>query len=273
MSNVLSDTAQINILQLDGVEIPYQFISPKNCIDDDTVVVFLHDALGSIAQWKSFPKEICEALQLTGLVYEREGYGNASPLKGKREIGYLEDYALKELPLVIEKLIPTKNVILFGHSDGGSIALIFAAEFPDKVKAIITEAAHVFVESITVNGIKAALNIYEKNNQLKEGLSKYHKEKTDSIFYAWANTWLTKDFFKWNIEYFLHKIKSPSLIIQGNQDEYGSPKQVNNIVRKTSAKSIPLMIDNCGHFPHKDQKKMVVQSAKKFIVDEVFKDQ
>lgn len=272
MSKEQSNSDKLRFFTHQQVTLPYQFIAPEKCMDEDIVIVFLHDALGSIEQWKDFPKKLCDATQLRGFVYEREGHGQATPLSKEREIGYLEDYAIQELPQILNAILPDKQFILFGHSDGGSIALLYAAEFPQSVVGVVTEAAHIFVENITVNGIKATLRVYESSSKLKNALRKYHGDQTDNVFYAWAHTWLTADFYKWNMEYFLHKIKAPSLIIQGNQDEYGSPKQVQNIVQKTLGQSTSLMIDQCGHFPHKDQCEKVVDEVKKFIENEILKN-
>lgn len=272
MLNAPSKTKAYKYCEIDGgVSLSYHHVTPSHVFSEDYTVVFLHEGLGSIPQWKNFPQLLCDALQLNGIVYEREGYGNSSPLRSPRDVGYLEDYALEELPQFIEKVVPDKKLILFGHSDGGSIALMYAAEYPNNVAAVITEAAHIFVEFITINGIKAALNEFDRNPKLEMALSKYHGEQTKTLFYAWAKTWLKPDFFRWNIEFFLPKVKAPSLIIQGHQDEYGSPKQVDNIVKKTSGPSKALLLDECGHAPHKEQEKMVIEHTKRFLENELFK--
>lgn len=266
MSNVSSNLSTYNFIDIEGgVSLPYLFLEPAVVKDEDTVIIFLHEGLGSIPQWKDFPQKVCEMLQLRGVVYEREGYGTASPFRSKRGVDYLEKYALEELPQFIDELLPDKNIILFGHSDGGSIALIYASAFPQKVKGIVTEAAHIFVEDITVIGIKKALQTFDQSPKLQEALAKYHGDKTVDLFYAWAKTWLTPEFFKWNIVHDLHKITAPALIIQGYYDEYGSPQQVEIIVEKTTGKAQPLLLKDCGHSPHKDREATVLNETKTFI--------
>ena len=156
------------------------------------------------------------------------------------------------------------NVILFGHSDGGSIALITAGKYPQSISGIITEGAHIFVEDLTLNGIEEAIQLYKKTN-LKFKLEKYHRNKTDEMFWAWASTWTTDEFKNWNIEDFLPKIKCRSLIIQGEEDEYGTLKQVENIVSQTNGQSTQLVIPNVKHTPHKEVPELILQKASEFI--------
>lgn len=227
------------------------------------VILFLHEGLGSIEQWKSFPQELCDELNLPGLIYERQGYGKSSPLDHIRTEAYLENYALKELPAFIKALALKQDLILFGHSDGGSIALIYTGTHSG-VKGVITEAAHVFVEEITINGISPVVHAYETTD-MREKLQKYHGEKTDQIFYAWSNTWPIKQAKKWNIEKYLKNIQVPILAIQGVEDEYGTEAQLDSIVLNSKGKNTKLLIKECGHSPHKDQQEIVLNASVKFI--------
>ena len=156
------------------------------------------------------------------------------------------------------------DAILFGHSDGGSIALIMAGKYPDKIRAIITEGAHIFVEEITISGIEAAIGLYQRTN-LKKKLEKYHGDKTEAMFWAWAATWTTEPFRKWNIEGFLPKILCSSLIIQGEADEYGSLKQVERITTQTNGPSSKLIIPKVKHSPHKEVPEKILTHVGAFI--------
>ncbi len=251
----------IEIIQLQsGIEIYLRTIEGDG---DKPCLVFLHEGLGCTAMWKDFPDRLCRMVNCSGLVYDRTGYGNSSPLCRTRTIHYLHDYALKELPEILERTIPGKPFILIGHSDGGSISLIFGAEKPALLKAIITEAAHVFVEPETLRGILAAVGAYEKGHF--RGLAKYHGAKTDALFRAWADTWRSEWFKFWNIEYVLPSIACPLLVLQGSQDQYGTERQVETIVAKSSGQTTSVLIDKCGHAPHQEQPEKVLQILAEYI--------
>lgn len=230
---------------------------------DNTTIIFLHDSLGCIELWKNFPQQIAFKTGCNTIAYDRQGYGKSDPFTLKeRELNYLEKEA-HVLGKILE-IIPSKDIILFGHSDGGSIALLTAALFPEKIKGVITEGAHVFVEQETLNGIKTAKLAYNTTS-LKEKLYKYHEDKTDAVFRLWTETWLSKKFKLWNIEQYLPKIKCPSLIIQGEQDEYGTIDQVNSIIKNTSGKSTSLIIPKTGHTPHKENTSVVIKNVVSFM--------
>lgn len=226
-------------------------------------IIFLHDSLGCIALWRDFPQKLGEATQCNVLVYDRRGYGQSAPFKGgDRETDYLEVEAG-----VLNQLIEQCGIgqaILFGHSDGGSIALIAAAKYPSRIPGVITEGAHIFVEDITLRGIRDAVKAYHTTD-LKERLQKYHGDKTGSVFGAWADTWLSDPYRSWNIEAFLPRITCPVLVIQGENDEYGSPAQVDGILRQVAGVARQLLIPSVGHSPHKEAKDLVLQQAASFI--------
>jgi pimeloyl-ACP methyl ester carboxylesterase len=230
---------------------------------DHPALVFLHEGLGSHAMWKGFPQQLCRKTGCPGLVYDHVGHGKSSPLTSARTTHYIHDAALKELPRVIEHCIPRRSYLLIGHSDGGSISLIFGAERPALLKGIITEAAHVFVEPITVEGIRRADAAFRKGELT--GLIKYHGRKTESLFRAWADTWLSDRFQCWNIEVLLPSIQCPILAIQGREDQYGTKRQVSSIVSQSSGRAIPALLDNCGHSPHQEMPETVLAIMSGFI--------
>jgi len=226
-------------------------------------LVFLHEGLGSIAQWRGFPQAVCAAAGLPGFVYERRGHGHSDMISGPRTIYYLHEEALEILPAVLDRAGLTR-VILIGHSDGGSMSLLFAAAYPERVLAVVTEAAHVFVEDVTLAGIREAVTLYETAN-LKQQLQKYHGENTEVMFHAWADTWLAPAFRDWNIEYCLCRIISPLLVIQGSDDVYGTPAQVDAIVSGASGPAYPLIIPGCGHIPHLEAREQVTAAIIPFV--------
>lgn len=226
-------------------------------------IVFLHDSLGCIELWRDFPKKLSDLSSCNFLVYDRQGYGKSSTFATlKRNIEYLEVEAdiLKE----ILEVLHIKEAILFGHSDGGSIALIAAAKYPSPIIGIITEGAHIFVEELTLQGIQDAVKTYHGTN-LKERLQKYHGEKTEAMFSAWTTTWLSDEFKFWNIENFLTHITCPVLVIQGENDEYGSGKQVDGIINQVSGNASKIIIPFVGHTPHKEAEELVLNNSADFI--------
>jgi pimeloyl-ACP methyl ester carboxylesterase len=193
------------------------------------LLVFLHEGLGCIGMWKEFPERLCAATGCTGLVYERQGYGLSSSQPAPRNIHYLHQFALVELPAVMERLAPGREHILVGHSDGGSIALIYAAARPQGLRAVISAAAHVFVEDITIEGIRTVLAAHGSGKM--RALARYHGDKAQQVFSSWADTWLAPWFRRWNIEYLLPAIACPLLAMQGGDDHYGSGAQMDAIER------------------------------------------
>ena len=229
---------------------------------DKPVLVFLHEGLGSIEFWRDFPGRLAEATGLDALVYDRQGYGGSSPLDAARGVDYLHVEALEYLPAVL-RAEAIERAILVGHSDGGSIALIHAAHHPQAV-ACITEAAHIFVEDITLAGIRDAERIY-RETALPEKLARYHGEKTDSVFHAWVGTWLSPEFRDWNIEAELPQVRVPVLAIQGEGDEYGTPAQVHGIVEGVGGPAEECLIPDCGHTPHKEQPERTLAAMVDFL--------
>lgn len=226
-------------------------------------LVFLHDGLGCGLSWSTIPEVVCRKTGCPGLVYDRSGHGKSSSLSHRRTIHYLHEYALVELPLLLQTVIPDTPLILIGHSDGGSISLIYGAERSPLLKGIITEAPHVFVEDVSIAGIKKAEDAWQQGKLT--GLSKYHGEKTEHIFKAWSETWLSKWFKSWNIEYLLPSIEVPMLIIQGRDDQYGSENQVHAIAQGAGGSVHTEIIDNCSHAPHLEAQEETVDIMCTFI--------
>jgi pimeloyl-ACP methyl ester carboxylesterase len=227
-------------------------------------LVFLHEGLGSIEMWHDFPAIMAANTTCDCLMYDRWGHGKSDPLDVQRALGYVHDEALDSLPDVLNR-VHVDDAILIGHSDGGSIALIFAAEYPEIVRGIITEAAHVFVEEITLEGIREALDIYN-NTDLKQRLARYHGDNAEKIFRAWHETWLQPEFKVWDIQDCLAKITCPVLVIQGEDDQYGTIAQVQAISSQVAGPSKVLLIPDCAHIPHREAKDRVIKEMTEFIL-------
>lgn len=233
--------------------------------DNRPTIVFLHDSLGAVQLWRDYPAKLGDAAQCNVLVYDRIGYGKSQPMTTwDRPVNYLEKEAdvLNDLLTVLN----IQQAILFGHSDGGSVALIAASKYPGKIKAIICEAAHIFVEDVTLQGIYRAIEDYTTTN-LAERLRKYHGDKVKTLFKAWTETWTRADYRNWNIEHLLPAITCPVLFIQGDADEYGTLAQVTKTIELVRGKAAPYIIPNVGHTPHREAVELTIRVASRFIFD------
>jgi pimeloyl-ACP methyl ester carboxylesterase len=230
-------------------------------------VVFLHDSLGCIATWRDFPETIARATGCHALVYDRQGFGQSAPFSTPRTIHFLEDEA-HLLPRVLEQCEVT-SAILFGHSDGATISLLAAAEYPQLVLCVISEAAHVFVDHQTITGILHAKELYIKSN-LRTRIARYHGSKTDAVFRAWTETWLAEWYQHWNIEKYLSRIQCPVLVIQGERDEYGTLGQIDAIAGQVGGVVQKHLLPCVGHTPHKEVpdeiEKLSVTFIKKYLL-------
>ena len=228
------------------------------------LIVFLHEGLGSLAMWKDFPQALCKAARCRGLVYSRPGYGRSTARAAEEAWGldFLHRQALEVLPALMQALRVTEPYWLLGHSDGGSIALLHAAHFPQRVAGAIVVAPHIFVEDLAVTSIEQARVAFETTD-MKERLAKYHDDP-DSVFYRWNRIWLHPPFRQWTIEAEISAIRAPLLAVQGLDDEYGTLEQIRGIAR-----CVPhtqwLEIADCGHSPHRDQPQALIDAATAFI--------
>lgn len=228
-------------------------------------LVFLHEGLGSVAQWKDFPQRLCEKLGCNGIVYDRQGHGESAAMTEKRGTDYLHIEALQYLPRLLQELQILKP-ILIGHSDGATIALIYAAFYPKQVQAVVTEAAHIKVEGVTLKGIEEAVKIYQNpDSNFRAKLQKYHSHKTDDLFYAWANTWLSPSFRDWNIADLLPQIECPVLLLQGKEDEYATESHLWEIAAKIGENATAKLLEDCGHSPHWSQTEKVLGEIEGFV--------
>jgi len=254
---------QKNISELVIINDKKLYIDFQNNYENCPTIVFLHDSLGCVQLWRDFPKRLAEATQCNILVYDRLGYGKSEPMPThERPTNYMELEAdiLNDLLATLE----INNAILFGHSDGGTISLITASKYPARIKAIIVEAGHIFVEEITLQGIYEAIDNYKTTN-LPERLQKYHSDKVDAIFKAWTETWTSSDYRDWNIEHLLPKITWPLLFIQGEADEYGTLEQVEKTISQVNGKAEKYIIPNIGHTPHKEATEIVLNKVTDYI--------
>jgi pimeloyl-ACP methyl ester carboxylesterase len=231
-----------------------------------TTLVFLHEGLGSVSIWRDFPARLAEATGTAALVYSRFGYGASTPCRLPRPLTYMHDEGLIHLPELIAAT-GIKDHVVIGHSDGGSIALIYAgAAARPRLRGIALMAAHVFNEAINVKSIAAARVAFDAGD-LRQRLVRHHGANTDCAFNGWCDAWLDPDFMHWNIEEYLPSVTAPLLIMQGNDDEYGSMAQVRAIEAKSAGPSDVVLLPNCGHSPHRDATDATLATMTAFITD------
>ena len=227
-------------------------------------LVFLHEGLGCVALWRDFPARLAAATGCGAFVYSRLGYGRSDPCELPRPIRFMHTEGLGVLPRVLAAA-GIKECILIGHSDGGSIAIIYAGGTPAvPLRGLITEAAHVFCEQISVDSIEAAKRQFEKKD-LRARLNKYHGDNTDCAFRGWNDVWLHADFMAWNIEEYLPGIKVPMLALQGADDQYGTIAQVEAIGRLTGQRTETRILSDCRHAPHAEQEAATFDAMQAFI--------
>jgi pimeloyl-ACP methyl ester carboxylesterase len=229
--------------------------------------VFLHEGLGSVAMWKDFPDRLCAAAGARGLVYSRPGYGTSTPRRDDER--WPADYMHHQARVVLPALLATLGIDaaadppwLFGHSDGGSIALIHAATFPSRVAGLVVLAPHLDVEQGGIDSIALAREAY-LHGDLRDRLARHHAD-VDSAFWGWNDVWLSDDFRRFDIRALLPSITCPILAIQGHGDQYGSMAHIDGIAAVHPATAL-LKLDDCGHSPHRDQAAAVVDATVHFV--------
>ena len=227
------------------------------------VLVFLHEGLGSIRQWRDFPARVAEATGCPALIYDRYGYGQSDVLQEtKRTVRFMHDEALLSLPQMLSSLEIEKPVLI-GHSDGASIALIHAGA-GHAVRGVVAMAPHVFIEPLCLKSIDKAAEAFEKTD-LAEKLGRYHRDARKT-FYGWADVWLDPDFKGWDIrDEYLPRIRCPVLGIQGRDDEYGTMAQLDEIERRSSGGVELLKLEHCGHAPFREQPEKTLAACAAFV--------
>ena len=251
-------------------------------------LVFLHEGLGCVAMWRDFPARVAEQTGCGALVYSRAGYGKSEPIELPRQVTLMHQEALGTLPQMLDAF-SIRAAILVGHSDGGSISIIHAGGTSDsRVRGLILEAPHVFVEELGLESIRAIAEQYRRQSTgrmpahrpqdagapvgasvLRQRLARYHGENVDETFWGWNDVWLNPEFASWNIEEYLPKINVPVLLIQGADDQYGTWEQIGRIEAGCKGPVRTVLLTDCGHSPHLDQPERTIAAIKEFV-GEVF---
>ena len=246
------------------VSIEHQWIAGDKAAP---LIVFLHEGLGSVSMWKDFPQRVCDAAGCRGLVYSRPGYGRSTPRAAEEAWNpdFMHRQAREVLPALLRALgidAQADRPWLLGHSDGGSIALLYAAAFPQRVAGLIVLAPHILVEEVSVASIEKARTAYLQTD-LRQRLARHHDD-ADSAFWGWNDIWLNPDFRRWNIEEEISAITCPLLAVQGLDDVYGTLAQIRGIASRVAQAEL-LELPDCGHSPHQDQSERLIKAASAFI--------
>lgn len=250
---------------VDGTQLETLWLGPR--ADRTPTLVFLHEGLGCIDMWRDFPERLAAALGWGALVYSRAGYGDSDPCPLPRPLDYLEDEGLRVLPAVLAQA-GVQRAVLVGHSDGGSIALVYAgaraASSQVEILAVVTEAAHVFNEACCVAAAARVREEYQ-SGVLRERLARYHRGNVDCAFWGWNRAWLDPGFRAMNLEAYLPAVGVPCLVLQGADDEYGTPAQVEAIAHGLSGPVETHLLPASGHSPHRDQETLVLETMLAFV--------
>ena len=263
----MSDSAAFIDIDWAGrpVRIEYQWIARAR--SDAALIVFLHEGLGSLAMWRDFPRRLCDAAGCRGLAYSRPGYGRSTPRAAAEAWGldFMHRQAHEVLPALLAGLGVDSAAAppwLFGHSDGASIALLYAARWPECIAGAIVLAPHILVEDLSVASIAKARESY-LGSDLRARLGRYH-EDPDSAFWGWNDVWLQPQFRHWSIEDEIGAIRCPLLAVQGRDDEYGTLEQIHGIARRVPQTQV-LELPDCGHSPQRDQPERVIAASTQFM--------
>jgi pimeloyl-ACP methyl ester carboxylesterase len=250
------------------VEVPGGSVYVKKWVPEsisiETPLILLHDSLGSVELWKDLPLVLAENLSRCVIAYDRLGFGKSDSRDKLPSIEFIEEEAIQFFP-AIKKSLSIQSYVLFGHSVGGGMAVNIASLDPDCV-GVITVSAQAFVEDITIKGIENAKKLFEQPEQIVR-LEKWHGAKAKWVLHAWTDIWLSAEFVNWSLQSSICNVRCPILAIHGENDEYGSSAFPQFISRNTAGKCDILLLEKCGHMPHKEKPREVVYAVKKFVGD------
>lgn len=257
----MSETDTID-LRAGGVRLRARWFAPRRS-EAHPVIVLLHQGLGSITQWRGFPDLLAATTGCSVVAYDRLGHGGSEPITAPRPPDFLEREAFEILPEVLAAL-GVEHPILYGHSDGGSIALLFAAAFPQIPRAVIAEAAHVFSEVGATDGISLLSHDY-RSGALRAKLARHHGGNVDAMFNSWFDVWTSAEMADWSMVGRLDRIVCPLLLVQGLEDEHGTLRQIDAISDHVAGRVIRYLVPGCGHMPHLEKSREVADRVRDFL--------
>ena len=252
-------------IQVLNKKINYEILNQEWLDSCRPIIIFLHEGLGSIPQWKSFPKQLSNTMQMPALVYDRVGYGKSDYWDSKLDPSFLHKEATEYLPALIEALNLPNEYYIFGHSDGGTIALLHASNRPEQLRGIIVEAPHVILEDKSIKGISMARQMLKSPAMIKR-LDRYQNGRAAQLIDMWSELWLRDNVREWTMLDLIEKIETPMLLIQGENDDFGTFKQLDITANLAHSEYIQVeKLKNCGHIPHLQQQEVVLDLSRSFL--------
>lgn len=236
---------------------------PAGALAGEVPIILFHDSLGCADLWRDFPGELALSAGRVVVAYDRLGFGRSDPNPDRLKLDFVSDEARTALP-ALKSALGIRQTILMGHSVGGAMAAVCAAVEGADCLALITESAQTFAEDRTLCGIRAAKSAFSVPGQL-DRLMRYHGDKAQWVLDAWTESWLSPGFADWRIDDDLSRVQCPVLAIHGDCDEYGSEIHPNQIVRLTHGPARALILQGCGHVPHKEKPDIVLAAIKDFL--------
>lgn len=251
-------------ISLRGSELSIEVLDVPASSPTSPPIVLLHEGLGCVAFWRKLPRVLAQATGSRVVAWSRPGYGASDPYPDARTSRYLHEEGETTLPAML-KALDIQRPVLVGHSDGGSIALIFAGTYPEALRGAVVMAPHHCVEDVTVAGLKQARQLWETTDWA-EKLARYHL-RPRSVWHEWNDTWLSPGFAGWSIGEYLPRIRTPVLAIQGYDDEFATMHQIDDIAAKVQppGQVESLKLPKCGHSPHRDQETAVLAAIVAFV--------
>lgn len=259
-SSALPD--RILTIPLDGAALHARTWRPPGC-SAGPAIVLLHEALGSVSRWQDFPAVLAARTGLATMAFDRAGHGLSPARATAQQPSYLTEQARDVLPAILAATgLP--RPVLYGHSDGATIALIYAALYPDRVAGVIAEAPHVIVEPITREGIIAARAAF-REPRLFARLARHHGDKTQALLDGWSDIWLSDAFRTWSVVDLMARIAAPVLLVQGVGDAYGSRDQLDLVADRAAGPVSVALLQDCGHSPHREARGLVLEQVERFL--------
>ena len=248
-----------------GVRLECRWWGAQDC--PGPTLVLLHEGLGCVAMWRDFPDLLHRKTRLRVFACSRAGYGGSDPVELPRRIDYMHIEG-REVAGAVLDAAGIDDAVLVGHSDGASIAIVYAGEHAGvpvpRIRALVLLAPHVFCEDVSIASIRAAGRAYRCGG-LRERLARYHGDQVDEAFFGWHDAWLRPEFRQWSIEAFLPDITAPVLLIQGGRDAYGSAAQLDAIERGVAGPVTRRWLEDCGHAPHRERPGETLDAIEAFL--------
>lgn len=256
------DLEDQGLIEIDGDKLEYRMIGPKP--DQAPTLVLLHEGLGCVALWRDFPDQLAARTGMGVFVYSRVGYGKSSSCRLPRPLTYMDDEACRVLPKVLDR-IGFRSGALIGHSDGASIAAIHAGSLQDhRINGVVLMAPHFFTEDKGIASIEQTKDAYD-NGDLRKRLTRYHGDNVDGAFRGWNDAWLDPRFRQWDIQDCLAYIRVPVLIIQGEDDPYGTKVQCEAAEERCYCPVEAAMLPDCEHTPQLEQTERTLSAIESYL--------